>query len=776
MQVMFSATEQGDEELTSQVAGDIEDAKKTGAVDTDEVSYISLGEGKVMIIDKANGECTIAEVGNDDSSSYDLIAVPTDEMDKFLHPQGDGVTPNYAIPDHEDEDAWAHAEGGIVSPEVPGDTVNHEAGYEQTVMDNSEREFSVSTDNTVVLRVFSDQEFCERIFAEVVESEDTAVVGNLKVEKVDEDTVIVTDTASGDQAKVELSDDNMEVTELEEKDYSDLVDEDYNGQYEPVYVVGIDTINNQIVDSPVFDPEDAQDLAAQLSEIGVEGVNIFETPEEARDYADSLLGEVGVSEVEQLAEPEQAEFSDHTVYVTRYFSSYEEDYNDVTNFMARLFSETEGNCECQESVEDAIESGEQVEDDHKIITPVDARTAVIEDKENGEFTKATLEGDSIDVEKISEDEASDLTEGLATEDEDAKAEEEAEKAYAIASMTDFEYRLYSEDEAGSIESEEKVKDAIESGEQIETAAEIITPVDAETAVVEDKDSGEFTKVTMDDEGLETEEISESEASDLTEDLAVSDKSEAEEIAEAEKEAEEEEKKYSYTFEAVTSYMQRLYSGDEDQTEIEDAIESGESVEDSDKKITPVDSHTAVIEDKETGEFTKATIENDDDLNVEAISEDEASDLLEDLAEEETEEETEEREYSEWIGSDTLGRFFSDAMAPQGAPAPGPQSPEEAAMMEQQMAQEAAMAQGGADPIQSVENIEDKALVAVQSIQDAANQAVQAIQQAKEAPVPGQEMDLQEAQFSQYYDYDLDDERYYTSIDEDDTLSNWLAFK
>jgi len=43
--------------------------------------------------------------------------------------------------------------------------------------------------------------------------------------------------------------------------------------------------------------------------------------------------------------------------------------------------------------------------------------------------------------------------------------------------------------------------------------------------------------------------------------------------------------------------------------------------------------------------------------------------------------------------------------------------------------------------QSVEAIEDKALVAVQSIQAAANDAVMAIQQAKEAPAPGQEEDL-----------------------------------
>lgn len=754
MQVMFSATEQGDEELTSQVAGDIEEAKNEGSVDTDEVSYISLGSGKVMIIDKENGECTIAEAGNDDASSYDLIAVPSEELNKYLHPEEDGITPNDEVTDRHNDCAWQHAEEGVVSPTVEGDTVNHEAGNEETVEENAEREFSVSTDNTVVLRVFSDQEFCERIFSEVIESEDTAVVGNLKVEKVDDDTVVVTDTASGDQAKVELDGDEMEVTELDQKEFksfSDLVEEEEGEeQYEPVYVVGIDTINNAIIDAPVLDPEDAEELAAELQEMGVEAVEIFDNPEEARDHADALLGEVGISEAEQVAEPEQAEFSDHTIYVTRYFSEVE---NDVTNFMYRLFSETEDNCECQKSIEDAIESGEEIEDDHKIITPIDAETAIIEDKDNNEFTKATLDGEEIDVEKISEDEAEELTKDLAVEDEEAKAAEEEEKAYSLASMTRFEYKLYSENENGSIDSEEKVRDAIEDGEQIETSSEIITPVDSETAVVEDKETGEFTKVTVDEEGLETEEISEDEADELIEDLAVEDK-------------EAEEKEYS---EVVTSYMQRLYSGDEDSEEIEDAIESGESIEDDDKKITPVDDETAVIEDKETGEFTKATLEGEEDLKVEAISEDEADELLEDLAEEETEEEKEEREYSEYLQNDPLGRFFAEAVVdPQGAPVPAGMvpaepTPEEAAVAEQAMME----APQGSDPIQSVENIEDKALVAVQSIQDAANQAVQAIQQAKEAPAPGQEEDLQEAQFSEVEE---EDERLYS-----DTLTDWLSF-
>ena len=58
MSRMFSATEEGDEELTGQVAKDIEDAKENGVVDTDEVRYEDEGDGRVSITDKGNGEVT----------------------------------------------------------------------------------------------------------------------------------------------------------------------------------------------------------------------------------------------------------------------------------------------------------------------------------------------------------------------------------------------------------------------------------------------------------------------------------------------------------------------------------------------------------------------------------------------------------------------------------------------------------------------------------------------------------------------------------------------
>ena len=49
MQVMFSAVDMEDEELATQVAGDIEAAQEEGAVETDEVAYVNLGSGKVLV-------------------------------------------------------------------------------------------------------------------------------------------------------------------------------------------------------------------------------------------------------------------------------------------------------------------------------------------------------------------------------------------------------------------------------------------------------------------------------------------------------------------------------------------------------------------------------------------------------------------------------------------------------------------------------------------------------------------------------------------------------
>lgn len=599
MQVMFSAVEREDEELAAQVAGDIEAAKEKGEVDTDEVTYVNLGEGKVMITDKENGEVTVAQAADDADQTYDLIAVPDEEKEKFLHPEADGVTPDESVKTEEHEIVEEHMTGeDVISPNLPCGGLNPEAGHEQSVevlaqagpeaLQEEEKEFSVKTDNTAVLRIFSDQEFCERLFSEVIESDQTAVVGNLKVEKcADEpDSVVITDETTGDQAKVKVDKEDLEVTELGQKEFKNFSNEE---QYEPIFVVGIDPINHVIVDAPVYSEEEGNVLAQRLTEIGVEGVQLFVSPDEARDYAASMLQGAGVSEAEQVAEPEQTEFSDNTIYVTRYFT-------DCTEFMFKMFSEADNEeSATQDKIEEAIRDGKRVECDTETIIPVSSTIAIIEDQENGEFTKAILNEEEIDMEKISKEEADSLM------------------------------------NSNSAESKEDLGEKEFSSEQ-------------------------------------------------------------------------------------TSYMTRLFLEEANQDEIEDAIESGEQIENDNEIITPVDSKTAVIEDKVNGEFTKAVL-TDEEIEVSKISEEEADSLTGDLEIEEIkEEDKEEKEFSDLENFNVLTKFFSGSI------------------------KEATT--------QSVEAIEDKAMAAIQAIQDVTTESVQAIQEAKESPAPGEEMDLKEAQFSE----------------------------
>ena len=677
MQAMFSANEREDEELAGQVAEDIESAKENGEVDTEEVNYKHLGDGNVMIHDKVNDEVTLAKKAQDEHETYDLVAVPTEDLDMYLHMAEDGVTPDESVEGVDEERYEEHME-------APMDYMEEEY-VEGSELNDEEREFSVYSDNEAVQRIFSDQEFMERIFNEVIESEETAKIGDIKIEKIDDDTVLVTSEATGDQARVELDGPEMEVTELDQKEMSeDYEDEEcYNGcgsseQYEPMFVVGVDVDNHVIVDAPVYNEEDAQDLASRLEESGVEGIGIFECPDEAREHAEELLNSLGVESEEQVGEPEQAEFSDYGVYVTRYFS-YDEleeieneyyerlfsevDPEDCTEFMLKMFSETEEDAPTQEKIEDALESGEEIEEDGEIITPISDDTVVVEDKNNNEFTKVTLAGDEMDVEKISREKAEELVEDIAVEYDDEDEDEESEER-------------------------------------------------------------EFSEVYVDPFELDPSE--------------------------------------------VTSYMMRLFSESEEdedsmQEDVESALEDGEQIETSSEIITPISNTTAVVEDKENGEYTKVTVEGED-MHVEKLSDSEAEDLLEDVEVEETEEEQEEREFSE--NNSMILKFFADAMPP-AAQAPMAAAPAPVEAPAQMPAEPMPMDMPVEVP--SVEEIEDKALAAVEAIHAAAQDAANMIQQAKEAPIPGAEEDLQEAQFSSF-DEEAE-ERFYC---ETETLGSWLT--
>lgn len=810
MEVLFSAVENKDEELAAQVAKDIEDAKTKGAVDTDEVKYENLGDGRVSVTDKENGEVTIVEKATDESDTYDMYPAEQDQqIEGFLHPESDGVTPGKQVgaPDEHVED---HMDGkGVIAPNMSCGGLNPNAGNEKSVEvtakegpqpegcegceeNADEKEFSVSTDNSVVLRIFSDQEYCERLFSEVIESEETAKVGDLKIEKLpDEDAVVVTDEKTGDAARVEMDGENMEVTELDSKNFSD------EEQYDPMFVVGVDPVDHIIVDAPVYSEEDAQELIQSLSEKGVEGCQVFEDPESARDYAISLLNSLGVESEDDVEEPVQAEFSDHTIYLTEFNAP------EHSGFMCRMFSESiNGIGDIQSAVEDAIANGDEIETDNEIITPVDSKTAIVEDKDSDEFTKVSIEGPEMELEKINENQAQELTDHVVVseeeedEDEDEEEEEEDEKNFSAIEryfsdtegdiycdesktkffseneeLTQYMIRLYSED-ADSAE----IEKAIESGEQIETDNEVITPVDSKTAVIEDKENGEFTKATVDDENIDVHPISEDEADKLTEDLAVEDNDEDEDEEDEKKFSaiercfsqyeegdvyyDESETKFFSENEEFTAYMERLFSGDCDCKDIEEAIENGKQIETDNEVITPVDSKTAVVEDKENGEFTKATME-DDDIEVHPLTEEEADKLTDGLAVES------EKKYSE---DPILDKFFADiasgaeSSVPAAVPVPAgsvdPSTPViPVASSSASVPAGDPSVEGGEMP--TVESIEDKALAAVKSIREVADEAANQIMEAKAAPAPVGEEDLKEAQFSET---------------EDDTLVSWLNNK
>ena len=768
MEVLFSATDEKDEQLINQVASDVEKAKEDGVVDTDELKYEHVGDGKVAITDKENGEVTVAEKADD--GNYDLYpAEMTQQIEGFIHPEGDGVTPGQQVgaPDEHYEEH--------MDPEAQvNEHVNPEAGSEPSVEEvaeegrepraedaedqvcpecgknpcecEDEKEFSVSTDNEVVLKIFSDQEFCERIFSEVLESEETAKVGDLKVEKLDDNSVVVTSESTGDQAKVTLDDDEMEVTELDSKNFSSIeVDEesfspaaeDYDDQYLPLHVVGVDAFNHVIVDAPVYSEEEAEALVGRLEEQGVDALQVFDTFEEARDYAQNLLDGLDATDVD---EPEEATFSDtdeFELFVTRY-------YSDNTVYMDRLFSEAANDVETsQEVIEDAIENGEEIENESEIVTPVDMNTAVIEDKENGEFTKVTLNDDELHFVPLGESEAEELTSHLEVDSEGAGHDSDPDRVEdgreETKDFSEYDNEDYDEDERefSEYEDEEGYEDEREYSEY-----------DDEDY---DEDEREFSE--NEEEYSDSDYIVDRYFSDTDEEIY----------------SDEEETKFFSEDEEMTDYMVRLFSDEADSEKIEDAIESGEEIENESEIITPVDANTAVIEDKDNGEFTKAEM-NDGEIELHPISDEEAKDLMEDLEVEDKKEDDGEKKFS-----DTLDKFFADAGLAPADPnaAPAPQTAEFIVDEQGNPVQpvEAAVAVDAAPATPEV--IEDKALAAVQSIQAAAAEAEAQILNAKAAPAPGAEQDLQEAQFSDEYEDEEGEER---TFSETDTLVSWLGSK
>ena len=766
MDRLFSATEKSESGVLDMMERDFSEVLQNGTLETDELIMRAYSDGSIEITDKETGEKTLAEPNQDEEGNtiYDLSPVegPTEQLEGELHPEVNAMggvnrgkqtgTPDERVKDHMtieqqvkegvnpragEEPAFKEIGEGDVCPECGKNPCDCDK-------DDEEKEFSIiASENEVIQRIYSDVEFCVRVFSEVIESEETAKVGDLKVEKLpdEENAVVVTSESTGDQAKVELRDGEMEVTELESKALSRSFSEegeeeeameysDENDQYLPYFIVGVEPINHIIASTYAYDEESAYEIARRLTEDGLQGVEILEDEDAARDYADQLLSDLDATEVEE--EAEEAMYSDmeeSVIYLNRYFT-------DTTYFMDRCFSETlDGVSDMQDALEDVINNQEEVKEGDTTVTPVDEKTAVI--SEGDEFTKVTLEGeDKMCLENISEEEYEDLTDNSSeTEDQKVYSNQAETKFFSENEyLTTYMQRLFSEEA-----SEKDIEEAIEKQEtkEVENDTTII-PVSETEAIVKDEsgDEPEYSIAVLDDETVEINPIDAEEAEDMIEEKEYSGIY-----------CDEDETRFFSENECLTDYMQRLFTDSSDSAEIEKAIEEDKVIENDSEKITPIDEETAIIEDKENGEFTKATMD-EEKLDVEPIDEEEAMKMIE---------EKEEKSFT-YVKDPMLDKFFTDALGPKENEQPQvvqavvdpktgqlvPYNPEEEA----------------GNPQLSVEAIEDKALAAIQSIQAAVNEGEAQILNAKAAPAENQEQNLQEAQFSE-------------SETSQDTLLSWL---
>lgn len=762
MDRLFSATEKSESGVLDMMERDFSEVLQNGTLETDELIMRAYSDGSIEITDKETGEKTLAEPNQDEEGNtiYDLSPVeePTEQLEGELHPEVNAMggvnrgkqtgTPDERVKDHMTieqqvkEGVNPRAGEEPAFKEIGEGDVCPECGKNPCDCDE-EKEFSITSGNEVIQRIYSDVEFCVRVFSEVIESEETAKVGDLKVEKLpdEENAVVVTSESTGDQAKVELRDGEMEVTELESKALSRSFSEegeeegameysDENDQYLPYFIVGVEPINHIIASTYAYDEESAYEIARRLTEDGLQGVEILEDEDAARDYADQLLSDLDATEVEE--EAEEAMYSDmeeSVIYLNRYFT-------DTTYFMDRCFSETlDGVSDMQDALEDVINNQEEVKEGDTTVTPVDEKTAVI--SEGDEFTKVTLEGeDKMCLENISEEEYEDLTDNSSeTEDQKVYSNQAETKFFSENEyLTTYMQRLFSEEA-----SEKDIEEAIEKQEtkEVENDTTII-PVSETEAIVKDEsgDEPEYSIAVLDDETVEINPIDAEEAEDMIEEKEYSGIY-----------CDEDETRFFSENECLTDYMQRLFTDSSDSAEIEKAIEEDKVIDNDTEKITPIDEETAIIEDKENGEFTKATMD-EEKLDVEPIDEEEAMKMIE---------EKEEKSFT-YVKDPMLDKFFTDALGPKENEQPQvvqavvdpktgqlvPYNPEEEA----------------GNPQLSVEAIEDKALAAIQSIQAAVNEGEAQILNAKAAPAENQEQNLQEAQFSE-------------SETSQDTLLSWL---
>ena len=651
MEFLFSNE---DEEIAMQVDNDIRTAEDEGVVDTDELTYENTGDG-VAITDKGTGQVTLAQRSNE-ADTYDLIAVPDEHLEKYLHPSANGFTPGNQV------GGYVERASDHMTPELLDSMgLYPEDQYDYTVEENAEdqREFSIYSDNDAFQKVFSrPQETMEGLFTEVIESEETITIGDLKIEKSadDDNSVVVTSLKTGDQAKVTLTDGEMEVQELDSKNFSD--------SYLPLYIIGVQPYDHILVEAQAYTQEAAEELVNRLTEDGIEACNVFEDPEAARDYAFGLLENLGASPAEgKVEEPElQRQYSDGAIYTADYRT-------DDTVFMSRMFSEQNlGITDTRDAVEQALRAGEEIEIDGAVITPIEATKAIIDD--NGQHTLATIQGEDTIIEPLDSEEAIDYLNDGEINSLYYDSEDDEEREFSGIYTDEYETKFFSEYEdltsyMERIFSEESdqniIEEAILNGQEIENDSEIVTPISNNVAIVEDKEDGDFTKaVIIDEDRINLHPISHNEADNLLANVEVDTEDEEVEHEYSDIYTDEYETKFFSALEPMNDYMVRLFSDEADHEHIKDALDDQKQVETDDEIITPVSDDTTVIEDKKDGGYSKAVYdEEEDQIEVTPIDEDEAEDLMKDVEVDDDEDEEEvEHEYSDVYTDAYETRFFS----------------------------------------------------------------------------------------------------------------------
>ena len=91
-----------------------------------------------------------------------------------------------------------------------------------------------------------------------------------------------------------------------------------DAQIEGVFLVGISERQKVVYDACVDNENQAMELMERMERFGVTNIGLFDTQDEAQNYAISLLSDAGVQSEEDIEEPIAANFFGYQVFKTNY--------------------------------------------------------------------------------------------------------------------------------------------------------------------------------------------------------------------------------------------------------------------------------------------------------------------------------------------------------------------------------------------------------------------------------------------------------------------------